>query len=395
MLCAAIAFASIAAQAQTNGQLLSDPIVRLVDVQRQHLAAAVNARRPPLFFGSALLEIGTLLWMWRSGRAAALRDGLRRRIRNVQILRLTYVWTLAMIVQLASLPAVIVAYRLAVAAGLSTQSPAEWFGGAAWTAIATSIMAAIVFSVMLMLAERTRLWYIFGAFFVIFIVLFSAFAEPVVYAPWLHQQRPLPDSPLATGLYAVERQFGVQVPIVIEESGEGTGTDTARIAGLGPTQQIVISSFLLGTAMPGELRFIVARLSAHVAAHDNLKLDLYTALWLIVAATLSVTVADRIGFRRDDDPLSRLALLGTFLGIAVLVLLPAQAAYSRRLEARADHAAVIVTRDPASAVRWMVRQADVDLIEVCPSPIIRRYFLTYPPIGSRIAAVRGGGDPCP
>ena len=395
MLCVAIALAGIAAQAQTNGQLLSDPIVRLVDAQRQRLAFAIDARSPALFFGTAFLELLTMLWMWRSGRAAAMRDSLRRSIRNVHLLRLTYVWSLAMIVQIASLPAVIVAYRLAVAAGLSTQSPAEWLGGALSTAIATAIMAAIVFSFMLMLAEKTRLWYVFGAFFVVFVVLFSAFAEPVVYAPWLHQQQPLPSSPLATRLYAVEREFGVHVPIVIEQSGTGTGADIARVAGLGSTQQIVISSFLLNTATAGELTFIVARMSAHIAAHDNFKLDLYTALWLIVAATISVTLADRIGFRRDDDPLSRLALLGTFLGIAVLVLLPVQNAYSRRLEARADHAAVAVTRDPASAVRWMVRQADIDLIEVCPSPIIRRYFLTYPPIGSRIAAVRGGGDPCP
>ena len=390
-LCVAIALGGIAAQAQT---VLSAPLDTLVDAQRQHLAEALNARKPPLFFGSAFLEIGALLWMWRSGRAAALRDVLRRNLRNVHLLRLTYVWSLAMIAQIAALPAAIVAYRLVADAGLTQQSPAEWLGQSLSGAVVDAVLAAIIFSFLLMLAARTRFWYFFGALFMVVFVLVAALAEPVVFAPWIHHQQPLASSDLSARLYAVEQREGVHVPIIIEESATGTGADAARVAGLGPTQEIVISDAMLQTATPGELEFLIARFSAHVAAHDNLKLDLYVSLWLIVAAVISVTLADRIGFRRDDDPLSRLALLGTFLGLAILLLLPVQAAYSRRLEARADHTALAVTADPASAVRLMVRLANVDLLQVCPSPIIRRYFLSYPPIGSRIAAIRGGGDPC-
>jgi STE24 endopeptidase len=370
------------------------PLDQLFDPQRQHLAEALNARKPPLFFGSAFLQIGALLWMWRSGRAAALRDALRRRLRSVPLLRFSYVWCLAMIAQIASLPAAIAAYRLVNDAGLSQQSPSEWLGQSLSGAVVDAVLAAIIFSFMLMLAARTRLWYVFGAPFMVFFIVLAAFAEPIVFAPWIHHQQPLASSPLSSRLYAVEKRVGINVPITVEESATGTGVDAARVAGLGPTQQIVISDVLLQTATPGELEFLVARFSEHVRAHDNLKMDLYVSLWLIVAAVLSVTFADRIGFRRDDDPLSRLALLGTFLGLAILLLLPIQAAYSRRLEARADHEAVTVMADPASAVRLMVRLANVDLIQVCPSPIIRRYFLSYPPIGSRIAAIRGGGDPC-
>ncbi|MGH7682790.1 MAG: M48 family metalloprotease, partial [Vulcanimicrobiaceae bacterium] len=203
--------------------------------------------------------------------------------------------------------------------------------------------------------------------------------------------------PRGAQLYGVEKRMGVRVPIVIEGIGAATDADVdvSRISGLGPTAQIDISDTLMSTATPNELNFVVARESAHIAAHDVLRLDLYASLWLIVAAAISVAVADRIGFRRDDDPLSRLALLGSVLGVALLALLPIQNAYSRRLEARADHVAVAATADPASAVRLMVRLADVDLLPACPKPIVRRYFLVYPPIASRIAAVRGGGDPCP
>jgi STE24 endopeptidase len=381
----------IAAQAQG---LLTAPLNQLVDPQRQHLALALNARKPALFFVSALLQIGALLWMWRSGRAAALRDALRRSIRNMLVLRLIYVWSLAMIAQIASLPAAIVGYRLVADAGLTQQSPAEWLGQSLSGAVVSAVLAAIIFSFMLMLAARTRLWYLFGAFFLVGFVLVAAFVEPVIFAPWIQHQQPLPNSALSARLYAAERREGVNLPIIVQESATGIGADTARVGGLGPTQEIVISDRMLQTATPGELEFVVARFSAHAAAHDNFKLDLYISLWLIVAAVISVTLADRVGFRRDDDPLSRLALVGAFLGLAILLLLPVQAAYSRRLEARADHTAVTVMNDPASAVRLMVRLANDDLLQVCPAPIIRRYFLSYPPIGSRIAAIRGGGDPC-
>jgi STE24 endopeptidase len=245
-----------------------------------------------------------------------------------------------------------------------------------------------------MLAERTRLWYLFGAAFLVLFVLLAAFAEPVVYAPWIVHQQTLSDTTgAAARLYAVEQRAGVHVPIVVE--GIGSAANSSRIAGIGPTEQIAISEGLVRSATPGELAFAIARESQHIASHDVLRLDLYASLWLIVAAIVSVTIADRIGFRRDDDPLSRLALLGSILGVALLALLPVENAYSRRLEARADHAALVMTADPSSAVRFMVRLADVDLLVACPRPVVRRYFLTYPPIASRIAALRGGGDPCP
>lgn len=389
---------TVAAQAQSNHIMLSAPIERLLDVRRQHLAEALAAREPALFFVSAFCEIAALLYLWRSGRAAQIRDLIRRGVRNIHLVRLIYVWTIAMLAQAASFPAAIVAYRLAVTAGTSVQSPAEWLGESASTAVASALMAAVIFAFMLLLAARTRLWYLFGAAFLVFFILFATFAEPVVYSPWIVHQQTVPESGgKGSWLYDVERQMGVHVPIVVEGIGAAADTDVdvSRISGLGPTEQIDISDSLLSTATRGELNFVIARESAHISGHDVLRLDLYAALWLILAAAISVAIADRIGFRRDDDPLSRLALLGGILGIALLAFLPIENAYSRRLEARADHVAVAATHDPASAVRLMVRLANVDLLPACPKPIVRRYFLRYPPIASRIAAVRGGGDPCP
>jgi Zn-dependent protease with chaperone function len=108
-----------------------------------------------------------------------------------------------------------------------------------------------------------------------------------------------------------------------------------------------------------------------------------------------VLISDRIGFRRDDDALARLALVGTFLGVATLLLYPAYNALERGAEWRADGIALGATGDRAAAVRLLVRRADDDLLALCGRRTVRWYFASRPPLGSRIAALAGTPDPCP
>ena len=90
-----------------------------------------------------------------------------------------------------------------------------------------------------------------------------------------------------------------------------------------------------------------------------------------------------------------MALVGTFLGIAVLLLYPAFNAIERGVERRADNARCGVVTDPASAACALVRRADDDLVALCGRRTVRWYFESRPPLGSRIAALNGSADPCP
>jgi Zn-dependent protease with chaperone function len=134
---------------------------------------------------------------------------------------------------------------------------------------------------------------------------------------------------------------------------------------------------------------------AHVAHNDDLKLALIATTMFVFAVALAVLISDRIGFRRDDDAVSRLALVAAFLGGVLLVMFPLFNAYARGIEYRADEDARHRLRDPASAVRFLVRRADHDLVPLCYRRSSSWYFADYPAIGSRIAALRGSEDPCP
>jgi Zn-dependent protease with chaperone function len=115
----------------------------------------------------------------------------------------------------------------------------------------------------------------------------------------------------------------------------------------------------------------------------------------MACTALAVVIADRVGFRRDDDPLARLSIVFALLGTLGLLATPIYNSYSRNLESRADAYALALTGDRISAVRAYVRFADETLAPLCPSRLVRIYFYNSPPLGTRIARADGKTNPCP
>jgi STE24 endopeptidase len=184
-------------------------------------------------------------------------------------------------------------------------------------------------------------------------------------------------------------------PILVDNQSRQTAVINANVEGFGSTRRIVLSDNLIENATPREALFIVSHEMGHSVRDDVLRLTLAGTGLLLLVTTIAVTIADRIRVRRDDDPLSRLALVGALLGIAALIAFPIFNAYSRTIEARADAFGVALSGDPAAAARTFVRFADEGLAPYCPPALVRAYFYDHPPVGSRIAAALGRPDPCP
>jgi len=228
------------------------------------------------------------------------------------------------------------------------------------------------------------------------VTLFMAFLEPVFIAPLYNRFTLLPASaPVRTPLLALARRAGIgDAPIVISDDSRRTSAAIADVAGFGPTKRIVLSDALLENATAGEILFLAAREFGHYAHHDDFRLSLFWTFLFIFGTALAVVTADRVGFRRDDDPLARLALVLGFLGLYALAMTPVYDAYSRNIESRADGYALALTGDRASAVRAYVRIADETLAPLCPTKLAQLYFYNSPPLGARIAKAAGRPDPC-
>jgi Zn-dependent protease with chaperone function len=219
--------------------------------------------------------------------------------------------------------------------------------------------------------------------------------EPVLFSPLASNERPAPAAVVAQGDQVARTLGASPVPLVITGSSARTTALLSRTSGLGPFARIVIGDRALAALTPAERQFMLARQYAHLARHDVLVLALAGITLFIFAAALAVLISDRIGFRHDDDPLARLALVGTFLGIAVLLFYPAYNAIERGIEWNADQAALRAITDRSAGVRLFIRRADDDLIALCGRRTVRWYFESRPPLGSRIAAIGKTDDPCP
>ena len=392
-------------RAQTQGDLQVDALsptvlvtfspVSLADPVRQRRARAIADYEQGMFAGWALAPIAAFLYLWQSGNAARLRDALRRRFRARWIVRFVFGAFLGALATAAALPFAFAAYRIAASVGLTRQPIPSWFFDQIVRLGAVALCSAVAVAIVLELVDRTRLWYLVFIGLLYIVVLATVAVEPVLLSPLASHHRPAPAGIVALG-EGVARAIGATpVSIEITTDASRSGSVAARTSGLGPFTRILLDNDALARMTSPERAWVLAEQYAHVRRRDVLVLALWGTTLFVVAAALAVLVSDRIGFRRDDDPLVRLALVGTCLGVTVLALLPAYNAIQRRIESQTDRLALQATRDPAAAARFFIRSANDSLIPICGRRTTRWYFDTRDPLGARVAAVTGESDPCP
>jgi Zn-dependent protease with chaperone function len=369
----------------------------LVDPRRQQVAGEHALLQRGVYLFNALLQILALVYLWRSGSAARFRDALARSVRSPVVLRFFFGAGVATVAAFAAVPAAVVSYRLDVAYALTPESAASWLRDAIVRWLLAAAVMGVLTSFVYTLVARTRLWYLYAAAGLFALVLGASFVQPVAVAPLFDAFRAIaPTNPSAVEIRSLESRAGLpQAPVFVDNRSRRTVVATAQLSGFGPTERIVVSDTLLDEATPQELAFVTAHELGHFAYGDPIWLSLTWTGMLVLCIAVGVAVADRVGFRRDDDALSRLPLVGALFGVVALAALPAYNAYARTIEARADRYALALTGDRAAAVRAFVRLSDESLTPLCPTRFERDYFLDNQPPGSRIAAALNRPDPCP
>ncbi len=378
-----------------SARLLAQPATALVDVEREKAAIRLQSWLTPLWCATIALQILALAYFWQAGGAARWRNWLRRSVGGEFVVRFCFGATLAAIARVAALVPQFLDYRVARAMQLAVELSGTWFSG--WLAGTLFAMAAagVVASVVLWLADRTHQWYIYVAVAAVAGSLLFAWANPLVVAPLFNRYTPLPDRPYGRRIAALQARAGLS-GLTLAESHLASQTESgaSSVIGLWNSRRVVFSDTLLAGATAREVAFVAARDFGEVAAAEPLQMALADALAAIAIASLAVFVADRIGFRRDDDEVSRLALVAALLVCSYVVVVPGLNAYHRHLASQADRFAVALTHDPVAGIRSAIRMANQGLVVVCPSPFARAYLNDLPSVGSRVAALQGRPDPC-
>ena len=320
--------------ALTTSALSSQPATHLVDPARQDAAIRRTHWTVTGFLLTQIFEALALFYLWSSGGAAAMRDALRRRFRSDGAVRFLFGAALALVARLAAFLPAFYLYRVDRTLQLTFELTRYW--GLFWIlhTLLAMLIAGTLATIVLGLASRTHQWYAY--------VIVGILAASVAWS------------------YATPLRFHT-VP-----------GDTAA-----------------------ELRYAAAFARGHVEHNDHLSIALIEGGIIIVFAAIAVGLADRIRFRRDDDPISRLALLGALLALVYLVAVPVRNAALRYYDFGADAYAVALTRDPTAAVRAIVRDSDQRMEEVCPEWSAMLFLYTAPGAGARVAAINHVPSGCP
>ncbi|HZT14242.1 MAG TPA: hypothetical protein VFA29_15685, partial [Candidatus Baltobacteraceae bacterium] len=279
--------------------LLTAPPVVLVDAARASAAARLENFRVPVWIATIAVQVAALAWFWSTGRSAALRDALRRRIGSEFGARFCFGAALAAIDRAAAFVPQALQYRFLRLMDLSELLfrtwLAHWIAGSLVTVVVVGFTAAIVLD----LADRTHQWYLYTIAGVMSFTLLISYATPAVLAPASEQFiRFAPHPPLAAAVQGLRRRTGVNIPLYVEVLSRRTRSGRAYVLGWGDSQRGILSDTLIAGSTNAELEYFVARLFAWVLANFGLQNALVQAAFIVVGAALSVLIADRIGFRR-------------------------------------------------------------------------------------------------
>lgn len=370
---------------------LEDDPRQLFSPRRQLAGERYQLERRVLLLCSILLPAFVLFRFWGSGAAARLRDTFQRAVDAPGILTFAFSFCILGSGWLAALPFSFIDYRLSRLYGLTRVPPAAWFGSWLVQAMIATALLSLVATGILWLVERTRIWYVYATVALVAATLALAWLDPVFISPLIASDKALSRQSLPSLTQSEIAAAHIDAPLYIGDVPR-TGL-AAGVSGLDGTTRVIVGDYVIASATAREKGFVILREFGHIATADPFRNALVFAAFGIVTLAIAVAVADRVPFRPDDDPLSRLALVGaSALLFSTLIWLPV-AHYLRGRDASADRYALRLTGDRAAAVRSIVRTSDELLIPMCPS-VDWSFPDIHEPPGERIASILNQRDPC-
>ncbi len=374
--------------------LLAQPATALVDPGRQTAAIRRVHWTLPGWILVQVFEAIALFYLWSSGGAARLRDWLRRRLGSEWRVRFLFGAALALVARTAALPAAFYLYRVERTMDLTEQLTRMW--GLFWIGhtLMAMVIAGIIAAIVLWLVDRTHQWYAYTIVAILAVCVGWAYVSPYFTLPGSRVTTPVRGA-LGNELHAMLARAGLpRVPVLLENV-RNASIDGAVVLGLEDSRRVVLTDTLVAGNTRPEVEYVVAYELGHVVHRDPLSIALIEGGIIIIFTALAIVIADRIGFRRDDDPVSRLAIVGALLAVVYLAAVPVRNASLRSYDHAADRYAIALTGNPSAAVRALVRESDQRMEEVCPEFMATLYLNTQPAAGARVAAINHVKNGCP
>lgn len=276
--------------------------------------------------------------------------------------------------------------------GLSTRSWPLWVRDVAVsTAIDAALTALGVLALVWLARRASRAWWALASAGAAVLVVAGSFLWPVVVEPAFNSFRSMPAGQLRSDLLALAETNGTPVQdVLVSDASRRTTALNAYVSGFGSTRRIVVYDTVLDRLPAEQIESIAAHELGHVAADDVLTGTLIGAIGgaggvaLLAWALMSPRLLRRAGAQGPADP-RVVPLILLLVAVGTVVATPVQNLVSRHVEARADVAALDLTRDPAAFIAMQRGLAGSNLSDPDPPAAWRWFFGSHPTTAERIA----------
>jgi STE24 endopeptidase len=300
-----------------------------------------------------------------------------------------------LVVEVITLPFAAWRHTVVVRYGISTQGWGAWAVDLAkgW-AVGAVIGGLALLGFYTVVRFAPRWWWAIGAVGAAGLVVLLSFVLPVIVEPVFNKFTPMADGPLRTELIALAQRDGVPVrDVLVADASRRTNAVNAYVSGFGPTRRIVVYDTMLAEATPDEVVSVVAHELGHAKDNDVLTGTAIGALGTAAAVVVLYLLGSwssllhQAGVTSIGEPRA-IGLLIAVSTLAGLIAGPAQAFVSRRIEARADQHALVLTADPETFEAMQRRLGSVNLSDPDPPAWEHVLFGSHPSTVERMAAAR-------
>ena len=371
--------------------------------ERRAQAIAYSHTLYILYFAAALVSIAINLLIWRARISVWFRDWGEKTSSHLFVQCLVVVPLFVVVTALLDFPlhyyaSFVVEHRF----GLATQGLGSWlvdWGKSLALEAALGVIVGWLFYFVVRRSPR-RWWFLFWLASIPLILGFILI-EPYAIEPLFYKFTPLEQSqPVLTGrIEAMLEHAGLTIPpgrIFEMNASSRTKAVDAYVAGLGSSKRVVVWDTTLKTMGPDELLLVLGHEIGHYVLHhipkefmrDEAVALLFFFLGFLAVNRLVERAGPVVGIRGVGDLASLPLVLIVFTAV-VLLSDPFVNGISRHYEHQADQFGLEVAhgivRDPnAAEVHALQILGEQDLADPDPSPFIKFWLYTHPPLADRI-----------
>ena len=260
----------------------------------------------------------------------------------------------------------------------------EWFFEDFFALTGTALSVCLVLLVVMGFARAVRSgWWVPGAVVLVGLGFALAFASPWLIPP---TERPSPEIDVDTReLSRKEQLSGIEVRV--EHVREWTNAPNAYALGLGDSRKVVLWDTLADDEdfARSEVRVVIAHELGH-HKHGHIERSVWWGALFLLPAGFAIALVTR---RRGGLGNPQAVPLALFLFVVLqFAMTPLDSAFSRRMEAEADWAALEATEDPEAMEELFKGFTEQGLADPDPPDWFHKFFDSHPSGAERLAMAR-------